>query len=100
MPCLKVQGPNYIRVIPEGPDGNVRGMLPTERIVGVEPLCGPYDPTLDFESLIGPEGVMIGNVIKKVTNAVGIKQCLSCRQRQHRYNQRGLKIQRAIKDLF
>lgn len=104
MACLRVKGPNYIRVIPESPDGNVRGMLPTEEIIGTTMLCGPYDATYsaayDLDSLITPEGVMVGNIIKKVTNVVGLKQCLACTGRQVRYNAKGLAIQKKIRNIF
>lgn len=100
MACLKVQGPNYIRVIAEGADGNVRGMLPTERIVGSVMKCGPQDADYDLDSWITSEGFMIGNIIKSVTSAVGIKQCLACRGRQINYNRKGLEFQQRIKDLF
>ena len=46
------------------------------------------------------DGLLIGNVIKNITSALGIKTCLKCKQRQLRYNQRGLKLQAKIKRLF
>lgn len=100
MACLKVQGPNYIRVIPEGLDGNVRGVLPTERIIGAVMQCGPDDAAYDLESWLTSEGLMVGNIIKSVATAIGIKQCLACKGRQKRYNRKGLEIQKVIKDLF
>lgn len=100
MACLKVQGPNYIRLIAEGPDGNVRGMRPNEVILGSVMGCGPNSVSYDLDSLITPDGLMIGNIIKKVTSAVGIKQCLRCKGRQQRYNQKGIELQQRVKDLF
>ena len=102
MACLKVTGPYGPRLIAESPDGNVHGVRPGETIVGSEMACGPQAIGIqyDFDSLITPEGLMIGNVIKKVTTALGISHCLACHQRQQRYNQKGLEIQQHIKDLF
>ena len=100
MPCLKVQGPNYIRLIAEGPDRNVRGVRPGEVILGAVMNCGPNAISYDLDSLITTEGLMIGNIIKAVTNKLGIKQCLSCKGRQQRFNQKGIEFQRKIKDLF
>lgn len=56
--------------------------------------------TNNFKDLITPEGVMIGNVVKRITSALGIKQCMKCRRRQERFNDRGLAIQQKIKDFF
>ena len=46
------------------------------------------------------DGLLIGNVIKKVATSLGIKQCLKCKQRQLRYNQKGLEIQQKIKKVI
>jgi len=100
MACLKVQGPNYIRVIAEAHDKNVRGVLPTERIIGSIMDCGPQDPPEDFDSLVTPEGLMFGNAVKRLTNALGIKQCLQCKGRQRALNEKGLAIQKKLKDLI
>jgi len=99
MACLKVQGPNYIRIIAESHDKNVRGVLPTEKIIGSIMDCGPQDPPEDFDSLVTYEGLMLGNVVKKVTNALGIKQCLACKGRQRALNEKGLALQRKLRDL-
>lgn len=99
MACLKVMSLRGMRVLPEGPDGNVRGMLPDERIVGVDMDCAQL-PADNLSDIFTSEGLMIGNLIKKVTNTLGIKQCMSCKGRQYRYNQKGLELQRKIKDLF
>lgn len=54
----------------------------------------------DYEHVITAEGFMLGNAIKKVTHALGIKQCLRCKGRQHQYNERGIRIQQALKRVF
>lgn len=100
MACLKVQGPNYQRLIPEDHDGNVRGVMPHETVIGAEMNCGPHDIDYDYESVITPAGFMIGNAIKKVTNAVGIKQCMSCKGRQRKYNDVGIEVQQKVKEFF
>ena len=100
MACLKVQGPNYIRLIAEGDDGNVRGMRLGEVIIGSVMECGPQSVSYDLDSLITQDGLMVGNIIKAVTNKLGIKQCLACKGRQWHYNQKGLEIQNRIKDIF
>lgn len=46
------------------------------------------------------DGLLIGNVIKNLTSALGIRQCLKCKQRQLRYNQKGLEIQQKIKKVI
>lgn len=54
----------------------------------------------NFKDIIVKEGLLIGNVIKKVTSALGIKQCMKCQKRQLRYNEKGLEIQEKIKGFF
>ena len=103
MACLKVTGPYGARLLPESADGNVHGMRKGEVIV--EPVwdCGPQmlgDSTMDLEHVFTSEGFMLGNAIKKVTHAVGITQCMSCRGRQQRYNEKGIEIQQALKKVF
>ena len=100
MACLRVRSERGIRLIPESPDGNVHGMLPDEVIAGVVMECGPTLIIDNLDALVTPEGLMVGNIIKRVTSAVGIKQCLACKGRQRDLNQRGLAIQQKIKDLF
>jgi len=100
MACLKVQSVRGIRLIPESSDGNVRGQLRDEVIVGAVMDCGPNSLGYDLNALVTPDGLMVGNLIKKVTNAIGIKQCLSCKGRQQHYNRVGLAVQQKIKDLF
>jgi len=103
MACLRVRGPLGERLLAEGSDGNVRGMWPGESIIGVVMDCGPYtvnDAALDLDHVVTQDGFMVGNVIKKVTKALGMKQCMACQGRQIRYNQRGLELQQKIKDLF
>ena len=53
----------------------------------------------DLYSLRSDEGLLIGNIIKRFTSTLGIKQCLKCKKRQLRYNQRGLEVQSRIKKL-
>ena len=103
MACLKVTGANGERLLPESADGNVHGMQKGEVIVEAVWDCGPQmigDSTnTDLEHVITAEGFMVGNAIKKVTRALGINHCMSCRGRQIRYNEKGLEIQQAIKKL-
>lgn len=54
----------------------------------------------DFDSLVTSDGFMVGNAIKKVTNFLGIHQCMQCKQRQRRFNAVGLALQQKVKDLF
>jgi hypothetical protein len=96
MACLKVISARGIRVLAEGRDGNIRGKLPDERILGVDFRCNAQSQD-DLTSLITEDGIMVGNVIKAVTTALGIKQCLACKGRQRAYNQRGLDLQRKVK---
>ena len=102
MACLKVKGPNGERLIPESPDGNIHGMMQGEVIIGPVWDCGPQmlgDAPLDLQSVFTSEGFMLGNAIKKVTRAIGIKQCLACKGRQRNYNEKGIAIQQALKKL-
>ena len=95
MACLKVMSVRGLRVIPEAPDGNCYGKLLDEVIVGVDFNCAG-NPVDDLNSIFTDEGLMIGNLVKKVTTAIGIKQCLSCRGRQQRLNLKGLELQRKL----
>ena len=102
MACLKVKGPHGERFLPESTDGNVHGMKPGEVIVAAIWDCGPLqlgDTAMDFEHVFTSEGFMVGNAIKKVTHALGVKQCMACKGRQRAYNERGINIQRALKKL-
>lgn len=81
-------------------------LYPGEAIVPgrVKYNCGPQDTTYapedNFESVWGDEGLLLGNVVKKVTTALHIKQCEPCKGRQHRWNRRGLEWQRKLKELI
>lgn len=98
MACLKVIGRDgIIRVVPEDKDLNVR-TLPGDTILGVEMTCGPVLPSDDLKSLVTEDGLMVGNIIKAVTTKLGIKQCLACKGRQRRYNERGLEIQKKVRN--
>ena len=92
MACLRVRSARGVRLIPEGSDGNVRGRLPDEVIMGVVWDCGPRAG----ENVLTPEGLMVGNLVKKVATALGIKQCFRCKRRQQRWNAAGLKLQQKL----
>ena len=93
MACLRVKSARGVRLIPEGPDGNVRGRMADEVIMGVVWDCGPHPIT---EKVFTQDGLMVGNLIKKVTTALGIKQCFKCKRRQQRWNAKGLAIQKKL----
>lgn len=100
MACLKVLSANGVmRVLAEGPDGNVRGMRPGERIIGVDYACDEK-PVDNLTAIFTSEGLMLGNLIKAVTDAVGIKQCGGCKGRQRGLNSAGLRLQDKIRSIF
>lgn len=91
---ILLRGPNGERWITEGrPFRFLDGEKIVEDQLGNTIMRGGNDLT----SIVNSEGLLIGNIIKKITNSLGIKQCLKCKQRQLRYNQRGLEIQTKIK---
>lgn len=98
MACIAVQHRQRgeVRIIEEGTSYPVEWQFTGQIIAN----CGPQDASQDFDHLWTEEGFMVGNAIKKVTNALGIKQCLACRGRQARYNQVGLDLQQRVKELF
>ena len=100
MACLKIQRGNTIIVLPEASDLNIRGMIAGDRIIGTDMRCGEILPYDDLDSLLTSDGLMVGNLVKAVTNKLGIKQCLACKGRQRNLNARGLKLQQKLKDLF
>lgn len=100
MACLKIQRGNTIIVLPESPDLNVRGMIAGDKIIGTDMQCGEILTYDDLESLVTSDGLMVGNLVKAVTNKLGIKQCLACKGRQRNLNARGLQLQKKLKDLF
>jgi len=58
------------------------------------------DGSDNFNDIITDQGILVGNVIKKVTSALGIKQCLKCKGRQRRYNEKGLELQQKVRAWF
>jgi hypothetical protein len=97
MACLKVlRGDKYL-ILAEGDDKLVRGTKKGDIIKEVLWNCGP-NPISD--DVFTPQGLMVGNLVKKVTAAVGIKQCFRCRGRQRRWNKRGLEVQQKVKALI
>jgi hypothetical protein len=97
MACLKVlRGDKYL-ILSEGADGLVRGTIKGDVIKEVLWNCGP-NPIAD--DIFSSQGLMVGNLVKKVTAAVGIKQCFRCRGRQRRWNKKGLAVQQKIKSLI
>jgi hypothetical protein len=97
MACLKVlRGDKYL-IMAEGPDGLVRGTIKGDIIKEVLWDCGPNPIS---EKVFAPEGLMVGNLVKKVTKALRIKQCFRCRGRQRRWNKKGLEVQQKIKSLI
>ena len=78
-------------------------LLPGEYIVEgmIDWHCGAqadFDKAMQLEKIWTSDGLMVGNVIKKVTTFLRIPQCMACRGRQIAYNRRGLEIQAKIKD--
>ena len=96
MACLEIQhSSGTISAVaentPYGPEWKFTGRILRD--------CNPTALD-DLHSWWTSEGIMVGNVVKSVTNAVGIKQCLSCKGRQQRLNEKGLELQQKLKDLF
>lgn len=54
----------------------------------------------DYTNVFTKEGFMVGNAIKKVTNAIGMKQCLACKGRQRHYNEVGIRLQEKVKEVI
>jgi hypothetical protein len=100
MACVILEKDGVQRRIAPGRDNQYRYTLqPGEQLVGVDWAC--HAQAIDnMSDMITNEGVMVGNIIKKVTNALGMKQCMACQGRQRRYNEAGLAIQQKIKELF
>ena len=95
MACLGITNGTVIRIIPENTPYSAEW-----RFTGkIYRECSPE--SLDnVRDIFTSEGLMVGNLIKKVTSAIGIKQCLACKGRQQAYNQRGLAIQHKIRNLI
>lgn len=104
MACLIVTGPWGERLLPEGPDGNVRGKRKGETIVGVKPDCGVIQPRDIVDDEMEKAGVAWGDAIAWVTKRIGIKQCSPCKARQEILNSAGqlgfAETFRQIKDTF
>ena len=91
---ILLRSPNGERWVAEGqPFRFLDGEKIVEDQLGNTILRGGNDLT----SISNSDGLLIGNIIKKITNSLGIKQCLKCKQRQLHYNRRGLEIQEKIK---
>ena len=96
MACIILRGPLGERRVLE----NHPYQLGTdEHIAGVDWTCAA-NPADNMEDLVTDAGFMVGNAIKKVTNALGMRQCMACRGRQQRFNQRGLELQQKMKEIF
>lgn len=96
MACIILKGPLGERRVLEGHPYRLDA---GEAIAGVDWTCAA-NPADDTERVFTASGFMVGNAIKKVTHALGMTQCMACRGRQQRYNQRGLEIQQKLKGLF
>jgi len=96
MACIILKGPFGERRVLE----NQPYRLGTdESIAGVDWTCAA-NPADNMNDLVTDDGFMVGNAIKKVTTALGMTQCMACRGRQQRYNQRGLELQQKVKEFF
>ena len=94
MACLFIKGPRSLRVITQDTNGGFRYSLQPGEVAVVRPCKFSQDEAQDLESIWTSDGIMIGNIIKKVTTALGIKQCLACKGRQRALNRKGLEIQK------
>lgn len=97
MACYLVKYPNGL--ILKFAENQNRNFVPGEEIIGVDWSCNAQSAD-NLNDLFTADGFMVGNAIKKVTHALGMKQCMGCRGRQQSFNTKGLAIQKAIKDLF
>lgn len=97
MACVIIQYPDGTRRSYQ--ENENRAYVPGEQVVDVDYFCDPH--AIDnLQDWIVPEGLLVGNIIKSVTKAIGMKQCMACKGRQHDYNKRGLEIQQRIKEHF
>lgn len=94
MPCLFIKGPQSLRVITQDENGGFRYSLQPDEIAVVRPCKFSDGEASDLESIWSSDGLMIGNIVKKVTSAIGIKQCLQCKGRQRAWNAKGLELQK------
>ena len=101
MACFKITGPNGSRLQPEGEPYR---LAPGEAIVEgfVDWACGPRIPgdpdyTDRGDVLVADGKFMVGNAVKKLTQALHIPHCFKCSQRQRRWNEAGIRAQEKLK---
>lgn len=96
MACVRFKLPGGIHIwVPEN-----RAWSPPPGTINTGEVswdCAPLT-TDNLDSIITTDGLMVGNLVKAITNKLGIKQCLSCKGRQRKLNEKGLAVQRAIKN--
>jgi len=97
MACYLVKYPNGL--ILKFAENQNRNFVPGEEIIGVDWNCNASSSD-NLSDWFTEDGFMLGNAVKTVAKKLGFKHCLSCSQRQQRFNDKGLEIQRKIKDLF
>ena len=94
MACLFIKGPHTFRIITSDTNGGFRYSLTEGEVAVVRPCKFSRDEDSDLDSIWSSDGLMVGNLIKKVTTALHFKHCLKCTGRQIRLNQRGLELQK------
>lgn len=94
MPCLFIKGAHSLRVITQDENGGFRYSLREGEVAVVRPCKFSDGEAADLDSIWSSDGLMIGNLVKKVTTAIGIKQCLQCKGRQQSWNSKGLELQK------
>ena len=94
MACLFIKGPHTFRIITQDTNGGFRYSLQPGEVAAVRPCKFSKDEASDLESIFTSDGLMLGNLVKKVTTALHLKHCLRCTGRQIRLNQRGLELQK------
>ena len=94
MACLFIKGVNTFRIITQDTNGGFRYSLQEGEVAVVRPCKFSRDEAGDLDSIWSSDGLMIGNLVKKVTAALHLKHCLRCTGRQIRLNQRGLELQK------
>lgn len=96
MACIILKGPLGERRVQENQPYRLGS---DEAIAGVDWNCAAQ--SLDnLDSIFSKDGVLVGNLVKKVASALGFKQCLACKGRQQRWNATGLELQQKVKDIF
>ena len=94
MACLFIKGANTFRIITQDNNGGFRYSLTEGEVAVVRPCKFSKDEAGDLDSIWSSDGLMIGNLIKKVTTVLHIKHCLRCTGRQVQLNKRGLELQK------